>query len=550
MVGDTQIPQDVPGNHAKLVGMLAGLGVALSAAGKSLGTHGREGGAPDVVAYYQEQAQAQRAQEDQQMKQADFQLRTKALTAQQNLAEFQLQKAKDFLPLEHQDLLNKLNEESVRQLGELGIPPIVAVSMVAGQSTAEHASTVLKSMPGGSITGGVAIPTQTGAHGEGSGSTNVYSVDALNKPTTPEFVSSMLPFIKQSIDMAEANGADPKAVEQARSVTDTLSHGTSMPVGDFLKVQNQITVPVTQSASVAQQKLKTQKEQAELAKTQAANQQEALKNEQAKGSNDLYNANVERDSRGAPTQDFATWQATKTKAAEQAVEQGDPTPIGTSMATGILAPSQVLSTRSMSKPFYGQVLAAADASAKAQGMPEIKGANGQGTGHYYDPATAEAQFTYAKNVQVQNMLNAGVAIGGPGGAVDVVRNAIKALPELNSKSLNSLFNMAATEFGSAQETAAHQAIVTLAGEYATVLGRGTPSDSLRQEILEGMKTSYSKKQFEGGLDIIQQDVNGKGRATVNPGGKLNPVLSHIYPQFAGGQNGTTGGSFFGKFKVN
>src|SRR5438270_12686941 len=58
------IPPDVPGNHSKLAGMLMGLGVALSASGKAISTHGKEGGAQDV-ANFMEQQQREKMATDQ-----------------------------------------------------------------------------------------------------------------------------------------------------------------------------------------------------------------------------------------------------------------------------------------------------------------------------------------------------------------------------------------------------------------------------------------------------------------------------------------------------
>jgi len=55
-------PVPVTGGHSKLAAMVQGLAIGLSAAGTSLGTHGREGGAPEVQQYYaNQQAQKQSA---------------------------------------------------------------------------------------------------------------------------------------------------------------------------------------------------------------------------------------------------------------------------------------------------------------------------------------------------------------------------------------------------------------------------------------------------------------------------------------------------------
>jgi hypothetical protein len=61
--------------------MLTGLGVTLSAAAKAMSTHGKEGGAQDVVAYQQQLLGNKRAAEDQAMKKSEFDLRSKAMTA-------------------------------------------------------------------------------------------------------------------------------------------------------------------------------------------------------------------------------------------------------------------------------------------------------------------------------------------------------------------------------------------------------------------------------------------------------------------------------------
>lgn len=259
-------PPDVPGNHAKILGMLQGLAVATSAFGKALGTHGREGGAQDVVAYQEQQRQEARAQQDQQMKMKEFDLRSKALTTQQNLAQFQLESAKQLFPVELQEKFNELNKSTIENLEKLHITPINAVAMVPGQNTATHANSVVQAMPGGT-SGAIAIPVQDGAHGEGKGKTNVYSIPQLNDPTTSDFVSSQIAALKGTIDLAEAGKADPKAITAARAQSDTLSKASAMPVGDFLKLQQQIETLVGNAAAVTSQRNKTNEE---TAKTQSA----------------------------------------------------------------------------------------------------------------------------------------------------------------------------------------------------------------------------------------------------------------------------------------
>src|ERR1700728_2563288 len=51
-IANTPTPQAKPVPHARLMAMIEGLSVGLSAAGASIGSHGREGGAPEVQQYY------------------------------------------------------------------------------------------------------------------------------------------------------------------------------------------------------------------------------------------------------------------------------------------------------------------------------------------------------------------------------------------------------------------------------------------------------------------------------------------------------------------
>ena len=77
-------PAAAPPKHAHLLAMVQGLADGLSAAGTSIATHGREGGAPQVqeqrIQRQQAQQSAERAQQEKAAQALDLQIKTQDLT--------------------------------------------------------------------------------------------------------------------------------------------------------------------------------------------------------------------------------------------------------------------------------------------------------------------------------------------------------------------------------------------------------------------------------------------------------------------------------------
>ena len=261
-------PADVPGNHAKLFGMLAGLGVALSATGKALATHGREGGAQDVAAYVEQQQQEKRAQADQKMKQADFETRQKYMQAQTNAlivkTQTDLQKAPDEIQKAHIDVQNA----QIEMYEKAGVPPVVAVAMVQGQTMPEHANNVTTAMQG-DVVGNTAIPGHEGEYGSGQGKTNVYSFDQMAKVNIPkDMAAPTLSKLSGLIDVAEASGVDKNVIAAARAKVQHLQGADSVNGRDLFMVSTQVEAPIVNATAAKKAEIDTQTKQAELANKQ------------------------------------------------------------------------------------------------------------------------------------------------------------------------------------------------------------------------------------------------------------------------------------------
>lgn len=135
-------------------------------------------------------------------------------------------------------------------------------------------------------------------------------------------------------------------------------------------------------------------------------------------------------------------------------------------------------------------------------------------GKPFDIAKAQADYTYAKNPQTQNTLRMINGMTEPNGAIQIAQEAAKNLPQFNSATLNKVFNAAATEFGSAEASNFHTAMLGLADEYSKVMGGGISSDTGRQQALDLLKAAYSKGQLAGAISIMQRDLSARKNAIV------------------------------------
>jgi hypothetical protein len=187
---------------------------------------------------------------------------------------------------------------------------------------------------------------------------------------------------------------------------------------------------------------------------------------------------------------------------------------GIDMVEGRLDPSQI-SPRS---PQYPYVLNAANQySQQTYGQP-------------FDFAKASADYTYMKNPQTQNTLKMINAMSEPGGSIEIATNAARNLPQFNSTIANQVFNAAATQFGSAEASNFHTAMLGLADEYSKVMGGGISSDTARQQSLDLLKTAYSKGQLAGAVDIMRKDITARKSALIGN----NTYLQRQYSPRAAG----------------
>lgn len=148
-------------------------------------------------------------------------------------------------------------------------------------------------------------------------------------------------------------------------------------------------------------------------------------------------------------------------------------------------------------------------------------------GQPFDIAGATSDYQYAKNPQTQNTLKMINAMTDKGGSIEIAQKAAAKLPALDSQTLNKVFNIAQTEFGSSDVTNFHTSMLGLADEYSKVMGGGVSSDTGRQQGLDLLKAGYSKGQMSGAIGVMQQDVAARKSALVGSN-------RYLMKQYSGG----------------
>lgn len=211
---------------------------------------------------------------------------------------------------------------------------------------------------------------------------------------------------------------------------------------------------------------------------------------------------------------------------DQALKDGDPDSAARLLYGGLIAPSEIISTRNSA--FAQQVFQKASDMAKAAGSS-------------WTPAMSQVQFEHAKNAQVQNSLDMIRTINEPGGDMDILKQTAEALPAMNQQTVNKLFNAAETEFGDPSASTYHTALLNLATLAATVQkGGATPDAPLIQDQLNQLKASYSKGQLAKGIQILSNDIAARGRAIIGTNPTLKAAYSDVYQQSAIGGAGKPG----------
>jgi hypothetical protein len=460
------------GPHAKLLSIVQGIAVGLGSFGKAMATHGKEGGVEDVLAYNKQQQemqiQAQRARDE-----AKNQKVSQAVTAfQTNVAMGNAAHLAATWPKEAE-------QRDLQIAGEKQAQSIQSADfqMQFGMKPEDFNKSMDSKEP---------------ANGSAANQIFVTKADQTLK-AAQNFLPETDPYVqKLQATLADKNST-PRDLAMATNAVQTQQDKQSKSNDEKLKQEqaNAANRPKDLNDAVGRM-------------TQA---------QQAYKANPNVTTKAALDAAVSARTNFLDAAASEARI-KQAAQDGNPEDLASGLVNGDIAWSQVVSTRK--SEFATAAFKAADKLSMEQ------------TGQHFSAVVNQANYQQATNPQVQQKLKMIEGMTEKGGSIDIAKQQLKALPQMDSKIANQVFNATATQFGSPELTNFHTAMLGLADEYSQVMGAGGGSDTSRQQALDLLNAAWAKGQLSGAVDIMQKDIAARQRGLVNG----NPALMRLFPAVA------------------
>lgn len=540
--------------HAGLRNIMQSLFAGMDDFATSAATGGREGGVEEIQklnAARQEMALKQQAN---QRENADFETRQKLNNANLLMATAQYHHNLQMYPLQERETALKLNNDATAAYNDalsagydLQDPGqanawsklqsrVIKVAFGANQDPGEVMAGVkgAAEQKGGSLVDYVPMVHYNDAkHGTG-GEITLIPADGLQAANaTPRQIATGLADAKSTLMQATAAyGADNPDVKnftgRIQAIDTALKTGGNISAYQMQQLRMLSTGPMSTMIAGKEKATKIQQEQAAAKDAaQKADPLFKLENDPSEMTGDKAPAAVAmlqtklQDPNLAPDQVprvqrllmqaqkgqqlALAFDAAKQKAAE-AAKDGNPADAADLLGTGLVAPSQLLSTR---KPaFVAAALKAA--AAKYPGWSAQK---------------SEAQYKYATNPSTQNTLNMVDAIQAPGGVADILLQKGKGLKNTGVPVFNSWAQAVDYAKGGTGVPAYMPAAVDFADMYSKIMGGGQATDSGRLEALNLISKAQTPEQREAAVRTLQETMLARKNQMVRD----NPALKAMYP---------------------
>lgn len=193
------------------------------------------------------------------------------------------------------------------------------------------------------------------------------------------------------------------------------------------------------------------------------------------------------------------------KTAEQAIEDGDPKSAGQLLVSGVVAPSQLVSSR---KPEFAQ-----KAFSEAQKLQPG-----------WSAQKADADFKVASSPAQVAFFGSAKSLTDPGGTLDQLKAAGKDIPDGKIPVFNTVADALKASTGSGPIAKYAAIALGVADDYAKVMGGGTGSDSARNQALSLVSANQSPDQRAASIEGIRGSVASQTKSRV--GG--NAVMQQMY----------------------
>jgi hypothetical protein len=197
--------------------------------------------------------------------------------------------------------------------------------------------------------------------------------------------------------------------------------------------------------------------------------------------------------------------ATAKKAAEQAIADGDPRAAAQLLVSGVVSPSQLVSSR---KPAFAQ-----QAFTAAEQMNP--GWNAQ---------KAEADFKVAGSPANVAFFGSAKSLTDKGGTLDQLNDAAKDIPGHRLPVFNTVDDAIRASTGSGPIAKYAALALGVADDYSKVMGGGQGSDTSRTQALKIISANESREQRAGSIEGIRGAVASQTNSRIGN----NAVLQKMY----------------------
>lgn len=540
--------------HPQLFGMLKSMALGVDAAATSLATHGREGGATEVFDEKRKQQQSQiQAQQAQQQKQKASQemdegnLRMEALRANMAVNQFKLETDRNNAPLEHQKMLNDIEQQKqtfIEKTAQMyGVSPIL-VKYMEGDSSEQTLGAVSSSAKQNNTD----IHNLTYAHTQNDGKPgqggNITAIDLKangSRPVPAELSEAAMQPINSILSMGSSLlPADSPNLKTATALADQIKTGLAsgnMTLDHVALLQNKIQMlvqaPIAKQTAVDKFNKEHDEAQAANPVTKLQSPEELAKpGAQAAIRSKMEDPNTRPADRNrlqallpqaAVAQQNAINLKQREAKAQQAVDQGDPATAGKQLADHSLT-LEDLKSRKSTPEFVEQATAAA-----------------QKIDPNFKAPVAAAQAKIAASQANQSFFGNTDSLLIKGGTLDQVLEAQKNLPAGRLPVFNKYSELASAALGYGSTARYAASVLGVADDYAKVMGGTQGSDTSRQQVLDIFKAVQSREQVGDATDQVRKQVRSQREGRIG----TNPYLKEMYPdpqgvdsaQRAAGANG-------------
>lgn len=197
--------------------------------------------------------------------------------------------------------------------------------------------------------------------------------------------------------------------------------------------------------------------------------------------------------------------ATATKAAEQAIADGDPVAAGKLLHDGVVSPSQIISAR---KPEFAQKAFSAAA----------------GFGDGWNAQKAEADFKVASSPTNVSFFGSAKSLTDKGGTLDQLKDAAKDIPDGKIPVFNNIADVMRAATGSGPIAKYSSILLGMADDYSKVMGGGQGSDTSRTQALSLVPAKASPEARSSAIEGIRGAVGSQISSRIGN----NAVLKKMY----------------------